>query len=172
MERLWQEHGGYATGGGVGAEATGPVDRGALVDALRRFSIESDRFVEIFSSAHGLHRTDMNALAYISAADEAGHPLSPGQLGAELNLSSPATTALLDRLERVGHVGRERDASDRRKVVVRTQEQGIRLAVEFFVPLGRALRQVMDSFDEDELRVVLRFLQQAADAVEATRRAQ
>lgn len=146
-------------------------DRAALVDAMRRFNIESDRFVEAFSSAHGLHRTDMNAVALISYAERAGQPLSPGQLGAELRLSSPATTALLDRLERVGHVRRERDTTDRRKVVVRTRAQGMQLAVDFFVPLGRALEAVMDEFADAELAVVRRYLERSVEAVETTRRA-
>lgn len=147
-------------------------DRATLIDALRRFNIESDRFVEVFSTAHHLHRSDMNALAYVSAADEAGEPLSPGQLGAELGLSSPATTALIDRLERVGHLTRERHPSDRRKVVLRTRDQGMRLAVEFFMPLGQALHRVMDEFDVEQLRLVLRFLDRATAAVEAVRRAE
>lgn len=153
-------------------EGPAPDERAALIDALRRFNIESDRFVEVFATAHGLHRSDLNALAYVSAADEAGAQLSPGQLGAELRLSSPATTALIDRLERVGHLTRERHPSDRRKIALRTREQGMRLAVEFFLPLGQALRQVMDEFDEEQLRTVLRFLERAAAAVEIVRQAQ
>ena len=151
----------------------GTGDREALIDVLRRFNIASDRFVEIFSAAHGLHRTDMNALAYISAAERTDPPapLSPGQLGAELNLSSPATSALLDRLERVGHVRRERDTADRRRVVLHTEAQGMQVAVDFFVPLGRALRAVMDDFGPDELATVQRFLEAAVAAVEDARRA-
>lgn len=146
--------------------------REALIDVLRRLNIESDRFVEVFSTVHGLHRTDMNALAYVSAADQAGAPLGPGQLGAELGLSSAATTALVDRLERVGHVVRERGPGDRRKVALRTRAQGMELAGEFFAPLGRALHEVMDEFDDEELRLVVRFLDRATAAVEAARRAQ
>lgn len=147
--------------------------REALIDVLRRFNISSDRFVEIFAAAHGLHRTDMNALAYVSAAEatEPPAPLSPGQLGTELNLSSPATSALLDRLERVGHVRRERDTADRRRVVLRTEDQGMQVARDYFIPLGRALHAVMDDFEPAELAVVQRFLERVVDAVETTRRA-
>lgn len=153
-------------------ERAAPDDRMALIDALRRFNIESDRFVEVFSTAHGLHRSDMNALAYVSAADQTGAPLGPGELGAELGLSSPATTALIDRLERAGHLTRERHPSDRRKVALRSREQGNRLAVEFFQPLGQALGQAMDEFDDEQLRIVFRFLDRAVAAVTIARQAQ
>jgi len=114
----------------------------------------------------------MNALAYASAAGEARAPLSPGELGSELGLSSPATTALINRLERAGHLSRERHPSDRRKVVLRTRDQGMRIALAFFLPLGQALHQVMDEFDNEELRIVLRFLEGATAAVETVRRSQ
>lgn len=153
----------------MAGEDAGHADRDAVVDAMRRLNVESDRFVEVFSGAHGLHRTDMNALVYISSAAGAGYPLSPGQLGVELRLSSPATTALLDRLERVGHVSRERDTADRRRVVLRTREQGMRLAVEFFAPLGVALDAMMDEFGDDELRTVRRFLDRAVEVVEGAK---
>jgi DNA-binding MarR family transcriptional regulator len=146
-----------------------PDVRAAVVDALRRVNIESDRFVEVFASAHGLHRTDLNAVAYIAAAAGAGHPMSPGQLGARLRLSSAATTALLDRLENVGHVTRERDPADRRRVVIRTQDQGMRLAGEFFAPLGIALDGLMDGFDTAELDTVRRFLERTVEVVEQVR---
>lgn len=143
--------------------------RAALIDALRRVNIEADRFVEVFASAHGLHRTDLNALAYVAAAADAGVPMSPGQLGARLRLSSAATTALLDRLEGVGHVVRERDPVDRRRVVIRTRAQGMQLAEEFFAPLGVALRGLMDGFDPAELATVRRFLEQVVTVVERVR---
>ena len=146
-----------------------PDLRAAVVDALRRVNIESDRFVEVFASAHGLHRTDLNAVAYIAAAARAGTPMSPGQLGARLRLSSAATTALLDRLEGVGHVVRERDPGDRRRVVIRTQEQGLSLANEFFAPLGTALDGLMDGFDAAELATVRRFLERTVEVVEQVR---
>lgn len=167
MERLGgcENPGNIGPGGGV-AE---PDVRAALIDALRRVNVESDRFVEVFASAHGLHRTDMNAVVYIAAGADAGSPLSPGQLGARLRLSSAATTALLDRLEGVGHVVRERDPGDRRRVVIRTRAAGMRLAGEFFAPLGIALDGLMDRFDPAELETVRRFLEQAGTVVEQVR---
>ncbi len=146
-----------------------PDVREALVDALRRVNVESDRFVEVFATAHGLHRTDMNAVVLVAAAADAGRPLSPGRLGAQLRLSSAATTALLDRLEGVGHVVRERDPTDRRRVVIRTRAAGMRLAGEFFAPLGVALHGLMDRYDPAELETVRRFLEQAAGVLARVR---
>lgn len=46
----------------------------------------------------------------------------------------------------------------------------MRLAVQFFVPLGRALDGVLDEFGDDKLDVVRRFLERSVEAVESTRR--
>ena len=37
-----------------------------LVTALQAFTVESDVFVEVFARAHGLGRSDMNAIMWIS----------------------------------------------------------------------------------------------------------
>src|SRR4051794_41820114 len=47
-----------------------------------------------------------------------GDAVTAGSLGAAVELSSASVTALLDRLERAGHLRRGRDAEDRRRVVL------------------------------------------------------
>lgn len=136
-----------------------------LMVLIRRLNVESDRFVEGFAVAHRLHRTDMNALVVILDAHLAGRPLSPGELGAALNLSAPATSALLGRLEQVGHVERQRTAGDRRKVEVVIREQAVELAGEFFAPLVRRLTAAIDAFSPEEREIIGRFL---TDGIEAT----
>jgi DNA-binding MarR family transcriptional regulator len=65
-----------------------------------------------------LHPTDLRALIALLDGERAGEAMTPGRLGPCLHLSSPAVTALLDRLEGTGFAGRERDPSDRRRVLL------------------------------------------------------
>jgi DNA-binding MarR family transcriptional regulator len=141
-----------------------------IVALLRRFNVESDRIVDVFASQHDLHRTDMNVLVLLGAAIDDGTAMTPGQLAHELNLSSPATTAALDRLERAGHLRRRRDPTDRRRVYLELDEQADELAAEFFVPLGQAIGRVIARFDATELDVVIRFLTGIVEATAAVRR--
>ena len=87
-----------------------------LILQLQEFGQASDRYVDAVSGHNQMHRTDMNALSAIMAHERAGHAPAPTEIGRELRLSSPATTALLDRLERSGHLTRGRHADDRRRV--------------------------------------------------------
>lgn len=129
-----------------------------LMTLMRRLNVELDRFVEGFAIGHGLHRTDLNAVVVIMDAAREGPPLSPGTLGHALNLSPPATTALLNRLEQAGHVERHRSSTDRRKVELALHEQAVTLAGRFFSPLARHLSASFEQFTEEERLVIERFL--------------
>ncbi|MFE6614534.1 MarR family winged helix-turn-helix transcriptional regulator [Amycolatopsis sp. NPDC057786] len=139
-------------------EDTEPVTDDLLVLLLRQLTVESDRFAEMFGEAHGLHRTDLNALAVIMDAARMGDPMSPSRLASALHLSASATTAVLDRLERAGHLYRDRSATDRRKVELRMHEQARRIGAEFFQPLGERYAEAWRDMGEDERRAVARFL--------------
>ncbi|GAA3238063.1 MarR family winged helix-turn-helix transcriptional regulator [Dactylosporangium siamense] len=148
-------------------------DAGELIDLLRTFNLEADRFVEVFTRAHGLHRTDLNAVAYIWRAAEEDKPLTPGELARKLRLSPAATTALLDRLTRAGHVERRHDTADRRRVHLEMQPSARALAQAFFTPLGQHLRAAFDEFDDEALdaatRVLIRVNKATAKAADEAR---
>ncbi|MFG1879780.1 MarR family winged helix-turn-helix transcriptional regulator [Sphaerisporangium sp. NPDC049003] len=136
---------------------------------MRRLNVELDRFAERFAADHRLHRTDVNAVVVIMDAAREGRPLSPGTLGAALNLSPPATTALLNRLEQAGHVERRRSATDRRKVELALHEQAVTLGGQFFSPLARHLSAAFSEFTDQERQVIERFLTGSIDATISAR---
>lgn len=136
-----------------------------LVDLMRIYSVEAQHVVDTFAQRHGLHSTDMRALLAVLRAERGGDPLTPGRLGETLGLSSGATTAVIDRLAKAGHLRRTRESADRRVVHLRYGEAGQALAASFFRPLGARSHAVMDQFSVDELEVVRRFLQIMNDAL-------
>jgi DNA-binding MarR family transcriptional regulator len=150
-----------------------PVDgeREQLVQLLQAYATEADRLGQAFAERHGLHPTDLHALLAVMHADRAGRPLTPGGLGQQLGLSSGATTALVDRLERVGHVHRVRDERDRRRVTLRYGETAATVGEAFFGPLAVRLDEVLDAYSPAELAVARRFLVDTIAAVRAHREA-
>jgi len=131
-----------------------------LIVLLQQLSVQSQRLTRTFASSQGLHVTDVEALLHLMHAESSGHPLTTGQLSSALGLSSGATTAVVDRLERVGQLRRDRSDSDRRKIHLHYGEQGYELALQFFRPLGLLSSAVMEQFTEEELVTVRSFLQQ------------
>lgn len=76
------------------------VERERLMDEFRAYGGTFTEFSHRFASWLGLHSTDATALMEITAAEEKGTPLSPARLGERISLTSGATTALLNRLEK------------------------------------------------------------------------
>lgn len=140
----------------------------AIVDALRTYVMETDRYIGERGGAAGLHRTDLDALTHVLAACEQGGTITPGALSELLRLSPPATSALLARLEQVGHVRRAHSSTDRRRVEIEVSDQALDVAEGVFRPLGTAMGRMIAGYSEQERDTVLRFLH---DAVRATRSA-
>ncbi|WP_448611064.1 MarR family winged helix-turn-helix transcriptional regulator [Geodermatophilus sp. URMC 60] len=132
---------------------------------LRRLNVELDAVGQRFASIHGLGRTDVRALVAIMDAARRGEALTAGTLGQAVELSSASVTALVDRLERVGHVRRVRDAADRRRVALEMTESAMAAGGQFFGGLNRDLLAAMADYSEDELAVVRRFLEQMTDVI-------
>ena len=132
---------------------------------LRRLTVEVDAVGSRFADLHGLGRTDVRALVAIMDAARSGQALTAGALGAAVELSSASVTALVDRLERAGHVQRVRDPADRRRVVLHMTDSAMRAGGEFFGGLQRDLVAAMGSYTDEELAVVQRFLTEMTDVV-------
>jgi len=143
----------------VDSEARPDLSDNGLITLLRRLVVESDRFAEVFSETRGMHRTDLNAVALIMHADQAGRSLSPGQLAEALHLSASSVSALLDRLEAAGHVHRARSDADRRRVELHVRESALEVGREFFAPLGAEMAEAWAVLDDSERLVVSRFLE-------------
>lgn len=143
--------------------------REAIVELLRTYSVRAQHVGHAFAQRHGLHSTDLQALIEVMYAEGRGEPLTPGRLGAAVGLSSGATTAVIDRLERAGHLRRTREGTDRRVVHLRYGEAGTALAAAFSGPLGARTDAVMAGFSLAELAAVERFLSGMTAAVTAHR---
>jgi DNA-binding MarR family transcriptional regulator len=139
---------------------------------LRRLSVELDAVGDRFAGLHGLGRTDVRALVAIMDAARSGSALTAGALGAAVELSSASVTALVDRLERAGHVRRVRDEADRRRVVLEMTESAMAAGGAFFGGLQRDLVAAMEPYSDEELAVVRRFLTEMTDVVARHSRAE
>jgi DNA-binding MarR family transcriptional regulator len=91
-------------------------------------------------------------------------PLSPRALSRRAGLHPATMTGILDRLERGGWVARERDASDRRAVVIRSVGERISEILRLYSGMNESMRDIFAGYREDELEVIADFLRRTADA--------
>lgn len=146
-------------------------ERQELVLLLRRLTVELDAVGQRFAGLHGLGRTDVRAMVAIMDAARRGEALTAGALGQAVDLSSASVTALVDRLERAGHVHRVRDADDRRRVALEMSESAMAAGGQFFGGLQRDLLAATAGYSDEELAVVRRFLEEVTAVVERHARA-
>ncbi|MFE5111609.1 MarR family transcriptional regulator [Streptomyces sp. NPDC056663] len=136
-----------------------------IVHLLRKVTVEFGLRQAEFASRHGMHPTDVRALICLLDAERAGTDATAGWLGAQLGLNSAGTTAVIDRLERLGHLTRTRDPRDRRRVLMTVDPRAVELGRSFFGPLIDNTVAVLRDFDESETAAVRRFLSAAHRAV-------
>jgi DNA-binding MarR family transcriptional regulator len=155
----------------VDSPTASPADpRAELVRLLQRYVVEAVRLGRVFAVRHHMHPTDWAALLAVIQGDRAGRPLTPGELGQRLGISSGATTAVVDRLEHAGHVRRVRDERDRRRLTLHRAESATMLLRIFSEPLDAAMDAIVVGYSDGELDVVQRFLGDAIGQVSEQRR--
>ncbi|MFJ9467182.1 MarR family winged helix-turn-helix transcriptional regulator [Streptomyces caniferus] len=143
----------------------GPEPEGMdLVHLLREVTLRLDLAGARFAGRNGLHPTDLRALVSLLDAARAGAESTPGRLGERLGLNSAGTTALVDRLERLGLIRRVRDTRDRRRVLLEVDERAIALGQSFFGPLIDRTIDLLATFEAGEQAAIRRFLSGVRDA--------
>ena len=96
-------------------------------------------------------------------------PITAGELGERVGLTTGAITAAIDRLERAGLVRRTRTPSDRRRGVIEllSNPEIERALQELYAPLGRAVAGLLEKYSERERALILEFLTGAIQILEA-----
>ena len=132
--------------------ATERIGLEALVAAdARALAAESDQLGRAFAAAHQVHPSDFRALLHILVAESAGTPLTSGELRHKMGLSAAAITYLVERMINSGHIRRDSDPSDRRKVILRYAGDDRDIAEAFFTPLAAHTYAAMADLPDDDL---------------------
>jgi DNA-binding MarR family transcriptional regulator len=102
-----------------------------VMKELRALSTAQDRLDHYAMHQFGINRTDLRALDLIGQAGVT----SPTALAIALGMSTGATSAVLDRLERAGYASREPDLRHRRRTLVRQTRRAEELGEAIFGPV-------------------------------------
>jgi DNA-binding MarR family transcriptional regulator len=101
----------------------------------------------------GMPLTDVQCLGLLE-----GGPAAPGDLAAQLGLTTGAVTKVLDRLEQGGLVTRSPDPDDRRRVVVTAHPAAFRALAPYYAPMAAKMNQHLGGYGKKELATVLDFM--------------
>jgi DNA-binding MarR family transcriptional regulator len=102
----------------------------------------------------GINATDLNCLNILSFSGQ----LTAGELARATGLTTASITGVIDRLEDAGYVRRERDARDRRRVVVHlVLDKALHDVAPVFLPMIRDWQQLAADYSDDELQLIVAF---------------
>lgn len=151
---------GEATAGG--AMAGGARER--LLEELstvsRRYMASYALFNQAVADHLGLHPTDLQCLNLLTLE---GGPVTTGRVAELTGLTTGSATRLVDRLERAGYVVRERDAADRRRVLVATVPERIAEFGRVWERLGGGWSALFDDLDDSQLGLIVAHMRRTTE---------
>jgi DNA-binding MarR family transcriptional regulator len=129
----------------------------AFAASLRRSGSLMQLMGQAAADRIGINATDLNCLNLLSFSGQ----MTAGQLAKATGLTTASITGVIDRLEEAGYVRRERDAADRRRVVVRlVTEHALRDVASVFLPMVRTWQQLAEQYSDDDLQLIVTFTRQ------------
>ena len=107
-----------------------------------------------------VNRTDLAAMEHLITSG----PLGPSELARRLGITPPAVTAVVDRLEDLGHATRVTNPADRRAVVVTPAPASVQKAMSILMPMIGDIDATLDGFDGEEQAIIARYLERVVAA--------
>ena len=136
-----------------------------VLNALRQYRSAEAEMRKRTRDSMGMGETDLLALRYLLRAQQQGRRMTPKELSLSLGISSASTTILVDRLQKSGHVQREKHPTDRRSIVVVATEASDVEVRDTLGQMHKRMVDIADGLDGDDAETVFRFLMSMRDAV-------
>lgn len=136
----------------------------AVAQQLQQIAILTRKAASNLGTALGINQTDVAALEHLITDG----PLPPTELATRLSVTTAGITQVIDRLERAGHVVRERQLNDKRRVLVCPVPDSVAEANRHIAPMLTGLGAVLGALDGEDRSVVEAFLGQVIEVYRST----
>ncbi len=118
--------------------------------AVRDYGVNLTYFRNAMSEWAGLNATDMECLRLLFQKGVA----TPTELARHTGLTSGATTAMLDRLEKAGLIERRTNPNDRRGFLIAPEKSSAEKMASWFESARNAQDELMSTYSEGELEII------------------
>jgi len=138
----------------------------AVVRAAREYGISTTLFRNAVGNKLGVNVTDMECLGLLFFKGIA----SPSELSKYTGLTSGATTAMLDRLEKANLIIRKPNPNDRRSVLIEVDKSSVQTVGPMFAGVRKAQDELMSHYTIEELSIIKDFLERYTEVWELHRK--
>ena len=118
--------------------------------AVRDYGVNLTLFRNAMSEWAGLNVTDMECLRFLFQKGVS----TPSELGRHTGLTSGATTAMLDRLEKAELIERKPNPDDRRGTLITPAKSAAEKAASWFGSARNAQDELISSYSDGELEII------------------
>jgi len=118
--------------------------------AVRDYGVNLTLFRNAMSEWAGLNVTDMECLRLLFLKGIA----TPSELARHTGLTSGATTAMLDRLEKAGLIERRPNPDDRRGTLIAPVKSSSEKVASWFESARKAQDKLISSYSESDLEII------------------
>jgi len=118
--------------------------------AVRDYGVHLALFRNAMDEHAGLNTTDMECLRLLFLKGIA----TPSELARHTGLTSGATTAMLDRLEKAGFIERRPNPDDRRGTLIAPVKSASEKVASWFESARNAQDELISSYSENELEII------------------
>jgi len=123
--------------------------------AAREYGIQMTLYRNMIFEKLGINGTDMECLGFLLSKRIS----TPTELAKYTGISSGATTAMLDRLEKGGFIERRPNPDDRRGTLIVLAKSGAGRVAPWYAPVGKAQEELILNYSEDELQLISGFFE-------------
>ena len=128
-----------------------------VIYGARQYGISNVLFRNKIGEQLGVNVTDMECLGLLFHKGVA----TPSELAKQTGLSSGATTAMLDRLQKSGLIERRPNPDDRRGTLIVLLKSGTEKVGPLFASAREAQQELVSSYTEAELKVLANFFERS-----------
>lgn len=118
--------------------------------AVRDYGVHLTLFRNAMDGWAGLNTSDMECLRLLFQKGIA----TPSELAKHTGLTSGATTAMLDRLEKAGFIERRPNPNDRRGTLIAPADSASEKVASWFESAREAQDKLISSYSESELEII------------------
>ena len=122
---------------------------------LREVIEHSAEYSRTVGAQLNMNQTDFEAMEHLIAYG----PMTAGDLAKAVGISPGSATAMIDRLESVGHVTRENNPRDRRGILVTPNPKSVQEAWNLIGPIVLASEKALKAVSAKERQAIEKYLE-------------
>jgi DNA-binding MarR family transcriptional regulator len=142
----------------------------SVMEAMRSYRAAEMAMRRRTQQSMDMGENELLVLRFLARARLRDEPVTPVALSRYLGITSASTTALLDRLEKSGHIARHPNPRDRRSVLIASSEKSDAEIRHTLAAMHERMMGVVRELDPAQRAAVIEFLdamRQAVDQIDA-----